>query len=56
MGMKLAPNERLVAALVTKETKAILKAMADSEGISMSQLLREMIDRCLKEILDHDNR
>jgi hypothetical protein len=30
--------------------------MADSEGISMSQLLREMIDRCLKEILDHDNR
>ncbi len=54
--MKLAPNERLVAALVTKETKAILKAMADSEGITMSQLLREMIDRCLKEILDHDNR
>jgi predicted DNA-binding protein len=56
MGIKLAPNERLVAALVTKETKAILKAMADSEGITMSQLLREMIDRCLKEILDHDNR
>lgn len=56
MGMKLAPNERLVAALVTKETKEILKAMADREGISMSQLLREMIDHCLKEILDNDNR
>lgn len=56
MGIKLAPNERLVAALVTKETKEILKAMADSEGISMSQLLREMIDRCLQEILDHDNK
>lgn len=55
MGMKLAPNERLVAALVTKETKEILKAMADREGISMSQLLREMIDHCLKEILDNDN-
>jgi predicted DNA-binding protein len=56
MGMKLAPNERLVAALVTKETKAILKATADSKGITMSQLLREMIDHRLKEMLDYDHR
>lgn len=55
MGMKLGPTDRLVAAGVTKETKDIVKALADSAGISVSEWIRVAIEQRIERIKTNDN-
>jgi hypothetical protein len=43
MPSKRAKNKKQIAVWLTPEEKAILKALADARGMSMSDLLKEKI-------------